>query len=267
VILRGAVLSEKRLALDSQVTELAATAQSRAGAQSKSPDLGTRTREPVVPEPPLVAVQTPTPPPAPPPITPEAVKKWLDGASVGARAEITAALADDIEALRSAARTQGFERGHAEGLAQAAERSRQAIAALERLVEQAEIAFDDATAVLATHCADIVCEAFTKIAGPMLATREAALGAVLEVLKRVRDERALVIRVSPADIQVLREYEKEIARACTGREYSLLADPRVGAGGCIVESPLGGFDGRFDVQLRGVCETLRAAKSASVEAP
>ena len=111
-----------------------------------------------------------------------------------------------------------------------------------------------------------MCEAFAKIAGAKLATREAALGAVLEVLKRVRDERALVIRVSPADIQALRDYERDIAHACTGREYSLLADPRVDAGGCIVESSLGGFDGRFDVQLRGVCETLRAAKSASAEA-
>jgi flagellar biosynthesis/type III secretory pathway protein FliH len=184
----------------------------------------------------------------------------------GARAELATALADDIEALRSAARTQGFDSGRAEGLAQAAEQSRRATAALEELVQQAEIAFDDEAARLAAQCADIVCAAFAKIAGAKLATREAALGAVLEVLKRVRDERALVIRVNPADLSSLRACEEDIGHACAGREYALIADPRIDAGGCIVESSLGGLDGRFDVQLRGVCETLRAAKSAAAGA-
>ena len=70
--------------------------------------------------------------------------------------------------------------------------------------------------------------------------------------------------IALADIQSLRASEQDIANACAGREYSLLADPRIDTGGCIVESSLGGFDGRFDVQLRGVCETLRASKSAAL---
>jgi flagellar biosynthesis/type III secretory pathway protein FliH len=246
VILRGAVMSEKRRSLDAESAELAAATQLR----------------PTQPSPVPVAVA-----PTPPPITLDAVKTWLAGAGATARADLATSLADDIEALRSAARTQGIEAGRAEGLAQAVERARQALAALEKLVEQAEIAFDAATTELGTQCADIVCAVLAKIAGPQLATHEAALGAVLEVLKQVRDERALVIRVSPADIQALRAHEADIARACASRSYTLLADPRVDTGGCIVESALGGLDGRFDVQLRGVCETLRAAKSALAAAP
>jgi flagellar assembly protein FliH len=97
--------------------------------------------------------------------------------------------------------------------------------------------------------------------------REAALGTVLEVLKRVKDERELLIRVSEHDLPFLREAEQDIERACAGRQFTLVADSRVTAGGCIVESSLGSLDARFDVQLRALADTLRAAKSAAAEAP
>ncbi len=104
-----------------------------------------------------------------------------------------------------------------------------------------------------------------RFAGPVLSMREAALGTVLEVIKQVKDERELTLRVSAHDLPALLECREDIREACAGRRFTLVADPKVDAGGCIVESALGSIDGRFDVQLRGLCETLRAAKSMLAE--
>ncbi len=78
------------------------------------------------------------------------------------------------------------------------------------------------------------------------------VGVVAEVLKRVREERELRIHVNPQDLPLLRTAEPGIAASLPGRNFTLVADARVEAGGCIVESALGSLDGRLEVQLAGL---------------
>jgi flagellar assembly protein FliH len=240
MILRGAVLSESRMSLEA---ERPPRPVERAHA---------REAEPVVVERIVTA-----------PITFDAVAKWLEQDE--ARQQITEYLAQDLDRVRAEARAEGLAAGKSEGLAHARALSQSVIDTLGSLVSRAEVAFEAESAELATHCAEIVCAAMAKIAGPVLRMREAALGTVLEVIRQVKDDRELTIRVSEHDLPGLRESREDIERACAGRRFTLVADPKVDAGGCIVESALGSLDGRFDVQLRGLCETLRAAKSAMAE--
>ncbi|MEJ1964223.1 MAG: FliH/SctL family protein [Gammaproteobacteria bacterium] len=198
------------------------------------------------------------------PVTMDAVVEWLEQGD--ARERIAAYLADDLTSLRSAARAEGLAAGRTEGFAEAKAQVASVLETLETLVANAELALDSEIDQLAGLCAEVVCETLAKIAGPLLRTREAARGGVQEVLKRVRDERELVVRVSAHDLPALRESAEEIERACGGRKFSLRSDQRIEAGGCIVESSLGTLDGRFDVQLRAVSETLHAAKAAGAEA-
>jgi flagellar assembly protein FliH len=253
MILRGAVVSEKRFALEPQrlVLSQASTANSLPAA-GHSPAPGESTR--ALPAPPA-------------PLTLDKVVAWLENSDTAARAHLAELLATDIEAQRAAARDAGLLSGHAAGLAQATQQWQASIDALARLVQQAELAFDAEVTALSAQCAEVVCTTLAKIAGPALSTREAALGTVLEVLQRVKEDREVIIRVSAADLPALREAQETIARALGDRKFLLAADPRIGAGGCIVESSLGSLDGRFDVQLRAVSETLRAAKSGAVTRP
>jgi flagellar biosynthesis/type III secretory pathway protein FliH len=50
-----------------------------------------------------------------------------------------------------------------------------------------------------------------------------------------------------------------------GRKFEIVADSRVELGGCIVETNTGSLDGRFEVQLRELYETLRLAKLSARE--
>jgi len=239
MILRGAVISENRLSLEPSRKDRSALMM-----KESAP---TPVVERIVPA----------------PITYDAVLDWLE--QPDARERVARYLADDISSLRAAARAEGLAAGKAEALASTKAQSKSLLEALENVVSHAELALQAEADELSGLCAEVVCAALAKIAGPVLSMREAALGTVLEVLKRVKDERELTIRVSAHDLPGLRESVDDIEKACAGRRFTLIPDQRVEAGGCIVESSLGSLDGRFDVQLRALAETLRSAKTAGPE--
>jgi flagellar assembly protein FliH len=194
-----------------------------------------------------------------------AVCEWLERQSPETRATVARVLASDLTALQAAAQAEGFEVGKAYAIRELTERASSSLSALGRMASAAENAFALEATQLADSCADIVTEVFLKLAGPLLSTREAALGAVLAVLQRVKDEREVTIRVSEVDLPLLRTHEGTLREILGSRAWTLTADSRVSAGGCLVESSIGTLDGRLEAQLGKLCETLRVAKAARTE--
>lgn len=199
-------------------------------------------------------------------LTLEVVCEWLLAQPAEVRAACARHLAPDIEAAAEKARETGREIGRAEARQQVLEGVRSGMGALSQMASACEQAFSRECAQLAESCAEIVAEAFSKLAGPALASRDAALGAVLEVLKRVKDERELTFQVSPQDLPFLQSQSSAIEEVLGSRSWSLCADPRVTLGGCLIESSLGTLDGRLEIQLQELFAMLRAAKTAAVEA-
>jgi len=194
------------------------------------------------------------------PLTTELVLDWLEHCDGLARANVAKSLASDIEALSLEAQTDGFEAGRAQGMQAVQARVEASAAMLEAAARAAKDALDTEAGQLTDLCADIIVEALTKIAGPILTSREAAVGAVVKILERVKDECELLIKVNRADLPVLQELEGTLRRAFAGRRFSITADDSVGLGGCIVGSQLGTFDGRVEVQLAGLLESIRGAR-------
>ncbi len=199
-------------------------------------------------------------------LTPEVVCEWLLAQPAEVRAACARHLAPDIEVAAERARESGREIGRAEARQQALEGVRSSLGALSQMAAACEQAFSRECAQLAESCAEIVAEVFAKLAGRALVSRDAALGAVLEVIKRVKDERELTIQVSPQDLPFLQSQSSAIQDVLGARSWSLCADPRVTLGGCLIESSLGTLDGRLEIQLQELFATLRASKTAAVEA-
>ena len=126
------------------------------------------------------------------------VASWLVTQDGATRTALAAVLSDNLAAVRDAAHAEGYERGHREAMQEAREKVSSAVDALEALNSAAETAFESGLAQLNADCSDVVAEVFFKLAGAALTTREAIVGAVTEVLKRVREERELRIHVNPA---------------------------------------------------------------------
>lgn len=201
--------------------------------------------------------------PEQPPLSSDHVASWLVTQDGATRTALAAMLTDELAGVRDAAHQEGYERGHQEAMKEARDKVRSALAALEALNQSAESAFDGEAAQLTESCADVIAEVFFKLAGQALVSREAIVGTVCEVVKRVREEREVRIHVNPQDLPVLRTAEAGIEASLPGRRFTLVADARVEAGGCIVESALGSLDGRLEVQLAELCATLHQAKSGA----
>jgi flagellar biosynthesis/type III secretory pathway protein FliH len=196
----------------------------------------------------------------------EAVAAWLAVQDSETRSACASLLADDLTHVREAAKADGFAEGRVQGAKEARDALSSRLALLDSTVQAAQTAFDEDRERLAEACTEIVAEAFAKIAGTALVTREAVVAVVAEVLKRVKDAHEVTIRVSPAELDIfLRDEGAHLAAALPGRKLLIVADSQVGLGGCIVDSKLGSLDGRLEAQLRGLYETLRAAKSMRAE--
>ncbi len=195
----------------------------------------------------------------------EAVAAWLAVQDAQTRAACASMLCDELAEVHERAKAEGFAAGKLEALAIAAQEQKASCQLLQNIAKSAEAEFHRESEALAQTCVDIVTEAFTKIAGRLLPTRDATIGAITEVLKRVKDDRDVKIRVCSEDIQSGRIDVETLKAAFAGRQITVLPDSRVELGGCIVESKLGSLDGRLEVQLRELFETLKAAKAVGVE--
>jgi flagellar assembly protein FliH len=193
------------------------------------------------------------------------VGEWLAAQPAETRAACAHILAAELTDLKIAAHAEGLELGRLQGATEVAAQASSGLAALAQIAAAGERAFALETVQLSEACADIVAEVFLKLAGPQLTAREAVLGTVLEVLARIKDDRELTIRVSSADLPLLQSHESGLRETLGARRWTLSADSRVSVGGCLVESAIGTLDGRLEVQLQGLCETIRAAKSARLE--
>jgi len=242
MILRGAVLADKRLSLraprpDPLIADSSSLADGAAALVASS----------VRPAAPL---------------SPQAVINWLTSCDTDALAAVVAHLATDIEDLRLAAERDGFAAGQAQGLRDAGEQTAAAVSLLETMANKAQARFDSELEQLERQCADVIVAALSKVAGPLLGTREAALGAVAAALRHLKGEQQIHIKVNEADLAVLQAATESLKGALGARLMSLIADSRVALGGCIIESEVGVLDARIEVQLAAMLESLRQARGS-----
>ena len=190
----------------------------------------------------------------------EAVAAWLVIQDNETREACASLLAQEVALVYEKAKADGFSAGERAAAEESSKKTMAAIKLLEGIGEAAEVAYAEEQRALQDTCVEVVMTAFSKIAGPLLAAESATLGAVNEVLRHIKEEREIVIRVSRGDAETLQGFKEELAGALQGRKFEIIADSRVALGGCIVETKSGSLDGRFDVQLRELYETLRLAK-------
>ncbi len=199
------------------------------------------------------------------PLTFESVVAWLAVQDQETRNACASILATEVTKTYETAKNDGFAAGRKAAEVLVEQETKGLVSLLQEIAANAQVAFDQEEAQLQGICVEVVGEALAKIAGPLLATKDATVGAIKEVLRRVKEARELTIRVTRDDFTLLKKYESELAEALAGRKYEIVADNRVELGGCIVETKLGNLDGRMEVQLRELYETLRLAKLSMPE--
>lgn len=166
----------------------------------------------------------------------------------------------------AAAREAAFKDARAEGLAKAAEeiaRFKDGMRAhLAGLFANIERAYQDQLRASEGAAIDIAFAALCRIFGEGHADRAMASAAVNQVLSSVPLTSAGTIHVRTTDLPILQElFAHPDMSAWT--EWKLIADPSVRAGGCIVRTARGDFDGRIETQLEEIAAVLKHARAVT----
>ncbi len=156
-----------------------------------------------------------------------------------ARAEAGRIVAD-AKATYESEKIRGREDGLAEGKEWAAEQM------LETAARGA-----DYLASLEERVVDVVVRSLRRIVGEM-DDRERIVRVVRHALEVVRNQRQVILRVSPAEIDAVRARLHEILAGFPGvTNLEVTA-----AGGCILETEIGVVDASVDVQLEAIVKAL-----------
>lgn len=184
---------------------------------------------------------------------------WLEKQPANTRLAVAESLAEELAELREAARVEGVEKGRQQGLGEARAAQSRAIDLLAAASADCQAALERELATMGECTIVVLEEVLRKIAGPLLASREAIAGAVIEVIGRLKHESRISIRVSNLDMPVLREFEASIAAALGDRRYEMVADSSI-SGGCAIDSNLGSLDGRLELQLQELLDLIAHEK-------
>jgi len=172
--------------------------------------------------------------------------------------------AAELDAERGEAHETGLREGREAGFAKAQSEQASQLQALANVARSARTRLEQDIEDLADVGAEIVFEGVCKVLGQALGDREGVIAAVRESVRRARDRSRLIVRVSPADFDVIRQHRNKILEGLEAGQVEIAADDRVELGGCLLETPSGNLDGRLEVQLANLRRTLLEAKSRQI---
>jgi len=179
--------------------------------------------------------------------------------------ELRGLFSDELRLLREEASEQGHEEGVLAGRAEAQQQYANSIAGLERVVAMLGDSLDEGIEGLTEIGADVVFEAVVKIIGRSYIDRTGVLDVVKEVIRQAKDRSRLLIRVNPADYRDLMAERESLSEGLNVQHIEFAADDRVELSGCLLETPSGNLDGRLEVQLQQLRDTLMSARNRRTE--
>lgn len=179
----------------------------------------------------------------------------LDALLAAAQAEAERMLAEaaqEAERVREAARQEGYQSGFAqgdsEGRSQWQARIQAAVAEAQALVEQRKIWLQQSE----TDVLRLALLTAERILHTEARNRDALLSLIRGALTHLEDAVIVRIRVHPSDASGL-------AATLNMPELEIKADPAIGLGGVVFETPTGRVDGRFVTQFRELASAVLMA--------
>lgn len=219
------------------------------------------------PRPRMDATQMASPPPpqAPPPPPPPPIdQQILEEAKRKAQQIVAEAQAEAkrlIEEIRlhanmagAEAKDRGFEEGKEEGRRQGREEYARLMMQARELYVQAIKERSKLLSSAETELARLSIKVAERIIGQEVRSAgEVIMGVVRQALSGIKDREEVLIRVSPDDYHIVNEDRTALSRMVEGlKNFELVVDSKVEAGGCIIETNLGNVDARLTTQLAAI---------------
>jgi flagellar assembly protein FliH len=156
--------------------------------------------------------------------------------------------------FKRAAEEEGRQSGLKEGKKEVAGRVAEAMEVLNQAVKQRKKIIKDAE--------NEILRLSIKVAEQIIRSevslhRDVCLNIISEAISRVSDREQIILKVSREDLEQVKRYKERIAGLVDGvKNFSILEDPGVEAGGCIIETNLGYVDARISTKLAVMQDAL-----------
>lgn len=187
-----------------------------------------------------------------------AVKRIVKRLAIEARAEAERILRD---AESHAARVRERAEREAADLRErtSSETREAALAEFTELIVEARARRDDALFEVEREVLRLSVRIAEKIIGREIKLdKETLADIVAAALLHARQHQTLAVRVNPADLPLVQAHRDRFDALTRARFVDFVPDPRVGAGGCVIESEAGTIDATIDTQLRVLERALLA---------
>ena len=157
-----------------------------------------------------------------------------------------------VDEARDRGHAEGFAAGRAEALAQLAPAAEALAGAIAEAQRQADVFVENAERA----AVELSLALAGKIVGAAVDVQpELVLEVVAGALRRTTVRDQLVLELNPEDFELVRDAAEEVAARIGGvRRMDIVAERRVGRGGCVVRTGEGEIDARVDQQLARAAE-------------
>lgn len=192
---------------------------------------------------------------APPTLTPQDLAREALELARAEGAEIVAGAHREAEALREKARREGLKAGAAEAARAAAVQAARVEAVATSLAAHKVGLWEEARGQTVELCLALV----NRLLGPLAEGDEQAVVRVVErALQLLTERETLTIRVHPDDLKSLVDAKPTILSTFDGiQKLTVLEDPSVRRGGCLVRTPTTEIDARLETQLGELARAVR----------
>jgi len=158
--------------------------------------------------------------------------------------------------VRETARKEGLAEGRAAASKDAAVAAQRLQALFEGLAAYKPSLYTEAR----QQVVELTLALVHKILGPLAAaTTDAVVQVVERALQLLSGREQLTIRVHPDDFKTLIDAKPQLLGSVDGiQRLTVLEDPSVKPGGCLVQTPTTEIDARLDTQLQELARSLRS---------
>lgn len=177
-----------------------------------------------------------------------------------ARQSVLEQIKSEAESARELGRQRGLREGRQLGIDEAKNELAKEISQFQAITAQLGEAIATGVHNQEELAISIAFEAICKILGESAAKASMIEALVRQTAKQIVQSEKLLIRLHPADLDLLQQTGAVDMTLKDVGIVSWRADKQITIGGCIVESSLGGLDARLETQLKRLCSTLLEAR-------
>lgn len=165
----------------------------------------------------------------------------------------------DAEELQQKAYADGYRQGEQAGFDSGLARAGEVLGRLEGLILGLEKTRAELYGRLEEEILELVFRIAEKVIHAEIRSDDGARTSILAAgLRRLKDSEKVSIRLAPADLALVQEVLPVLkAQSGMAGKVTLLEDPEVSEGGCVLESDRCEVDGRIEVTLQAIEEALR----------